>query len=467
MKKHAKILATLGPASEKTEIMNALITAGANAFRLNFSHGTHQDHAARIQTVRQLAAENKVVLTLLQDLQGPKIRVGLMKEPTLLTIGDTLVLDSNPEEGTARRVHLPHPEILETLHVGDAVYINDGIIRLEVTEKQAGTLTTKVRAGGTLSSRKGVNVPGRALPFTALTDKDKEDLAFGLAQGVDWVALSFVQRAQDIEDAKALIQGKASIMAKIETTAAIEDLEAIIAAADGIMIARGDLGVELPTEEVPPIQKKIIRLCRDAGKPVVVATQMLESMIHQPIPTRAEASDVANATYEGADCLMLSAESASGDYPVEAVSTMAKIITRVERSSAWEDLLGARAAISQGTVADAVSAAACQTAKIVGAKAIVVFTESGSSALRIGRHRPLMPMVALTPYAGIARRMALQWGVLPIQVEGPQDTDSMVQLAQKTMLSHGLAEEKDIVVIAAGVPFGQKGSTNLLRVLTL
>lgn len=467
MTRHAKILATLGPSSNDPATLHALMAAGARAFRLNFSHGVHADHEARVKMVRDVAAERGHEVTLLQDLQGPKIRVGVMAEAHRLNEDDTLRLDSDATPGTAERVCLPHPEILASLRVKDVVFINDGVIRLEVTAVGEGWADTVVRAGGMLSSRKGVNVPGRALPFAALTDKDKEDLKLGLELGVDWVALSFVQRAADVHEAKALIKGKAAVMAKIETHAAVNDLEAIVAAADGIMIARGDLGVELPTEEVPPLQKKMIRLCRDAGKPVVVATQMLESMISQPVPTRAEASDVANAAYEGADCLMLSAESASGAHPVAAVATMAKIIERVENSSAWVPLLDARPPATRPTVADAMSAAACSTAEIMGAKAIVILTESGGSALRVERWRPSISLLALTPHAAVARRMGLQWGVRPVVVRPVKDTDDMVELASQVVREMKVAAEGDTFVIAAGVPFGHVGTTNMVRAVTL
>ncbi|MDD9912800.1 MAG: pyruvate kinase [Alphaproteobacteria bacterium] len=469
--RHAKILATLGPSSWHEDGIRTLIRAGVNGFRLNFSHGEHARHLQTAQLVRQVAKEESIAIALLQDLQGPKIRVGDMLEPVSLNKGDTLVLDDDPTPGTAERVCLPHPDILAMLQVGDVLFVNDGLLRLEVTACSSTQATCTVLNNAVLSSRKGINIPGRDLPCTALMDKDKKDLQFGLLDiEPDWIALSFVQRATDIAEARDLIKqyrpdAHVKLMAKIETAAAIDNIESIIEATDGIMIARGDLGVELPPEEIPPIQKKIIRLCRKAGKPVVVATQMLESMIQNPTPTRAEVTDIANATYEGADCLMLSAESAAGKYPAEAVEVMAKTIARVEKSSAWGPLVDARMPSPQPEVRDAITAAACHTAETIQAAAIVTFTETGGTALRVSRWRPSHPVYCLTPYPHIAQQLGIVWGVKACYSPHATSEDHMVQLTQETAQKNGLTADDGQLVVTAGVPFGQSGTTNILRVV--
>lgn len=462
----AKILATLGPSSNSEAQIRALVDAGADAFRLNFSHGMAADHAIRAGAVRNVARATGKQLPLLMDLQGPKIRIGDMAEPVQLVNGATLVLDSNPALGNASRVCLPHPPIMATLQVGDTVMINDGVIQLKVTSLDDNQVTTVVIAGGTLSSRKGVNVPGRTLPMSALTSKDKDDLKSGMEIGVEWVALSFVQTAQDVRECKELVKGRAKIMAKIETRAAIDNLPAILAEADGLMVARGDLGVELPTEDVPPLQKDIIDLARKAGKPVVVATQMLESMITTPRPTRAEANDVANAAYDGADCLMLSAESASGQYAAEAVSIMAKIIAKAEQSPLWRAELDAHQPGCQKNQADAVALAATKMAETIGAKAMVAFTESGGSIQRLSRLRALPDLIALTPYDNIARQVELNWGVRGLVCPPVTDPEDMVVKAREQARAAGLVKDGDMLVVVAGIPFGQSGSTNMVRVVT-
>ena len=388
LRRMAKILATLGPSSNSEAQIRALVDAGADAFRLNFSHGLAADHAIRAGAVRNVSKATGKRLPLLMDLQGPKIRIGEMAEPVQLANGATLVLDNNPAPGDATRVCLPHPAIISTLQVGDTVMVNDGVIQLNVTAIDDNRITTSVTAGGMLSSRKGVNVPGRTLPMSALTGKDRDDLKSGMEIGVEWVALSFVQTAQDVRECKELVQGRAKVMAKIETRAAIDNLAEILAEADGLMVARGDLGVELPTEDVPPLQKDIIDMARRAGKPVVVATQMLESMITNPRPTRAEANDVANAAYDGADCLMLSAESASGQYPVDAVSIMAKIIAKAEASPLWRTELDAHMPSCQKNQADAVALAATKMAETIG---ILARESSPSGGAELGCARTGMP----------------------------------------------------------------------------
>lgn len=461
--RHAKILVTLGPASSSIDIIRALVAAGASAFRLNFSHGSHDDHRAQFERVRQVEAEVGFPLAILQDLQGPKVRIGAMTAPTELQKGDTFTLDLDPTPGDHTRVHLPHDEIMPLLKEGDKIFINDGLVRLTVTEKYPHKAVCVVTAGGLINSHKGLNLPTLEVPMAALTPKDKSDLAFGLALGVDWVALSFVQRREDIDELKALVQGRARIMAKIEMPSAVKRLDDIIPLVDACMVARGDLGVELPLEEVPPIQKRIIRRCREEGKIVVVATQMLESMTQNSSPTRAEVSDVANAAYEGADVLMLSAESASGKYPVEAVATMDAVIRRVEQSSAWQPLVTARQ-LTNGKVEDAITNAAAGLAEAVKARAIVTFTSRGTTALRMSRQRPAQPILVLTPQASTARGLSLAWGVHTEVTPDIFDMEKMVLHAAEKSQSLGVASAGDYIVVTAGMPIGTPGSTNMVRV---
>lgn len=464
MTRRARIMPTLGPSSWDEATIEALARAGANAFRLNFSHGDAPRHRETLANIRRVAQKLGRHIPVLQDLQGPKIRIGAMAEPVTLEIGQPFLLDSDPTPGTAERVELPHPEILATLRVGDEVALNDGVIRLEIKEVANGKAAGVVKAGGLLSSRKGVNVPGRELPMSVLTPKDRADLEVGLDMGVDWVALSFVQTAADVRATRELIGGRAMLMSKIETQAAVANLAEIIAASDGIMIARGDLGVELPTEEVPPLQRRMLAMGRAAGKPVVVATQMLESMIQNPTPTRAEASDVATAAFEQADCLMLSAESASGKYPIEAVSVMSRIIARTEASRQPSRVGPACAADETLAASDALTHAAAQLAEDINAACIVAFTERGGTAVRMGRWRPNLPILCLTPHDVTARQVSLVWGVSPTIAPPVSNTDGMVEAAISAARSTGLAEAGQSIVIVAGIPFGQKGTTNLIRV---
>lgn len=465
--RHARILATIGPATNTPEKLRQLVDAGLEAFRLNFSHGGHDVHEGVVKEIRKIEHEVSKPLTIVQDLQGPKIRLGDVEGKPVLQQGAIFTLDNDSAAGDGTRSCLPHPEILEVLQPGDKVFINDGLVRLEVQEKERNAVRCRVIAGGVISSRKGVNLPGVDLPISALTEKDKADLQFGLQVGVDWVAQSFVQHPKDVEELRVLVEGKALIMAKIEMPNAVERLEAILALADGIMVARGDLGVEMPLEEVPSIQKRIIRLCRQSGKPVVVATQMLESMIHNPSPTRAEVSDVANATFEGADALMLSAESAAGSYPVEAVTMMHNIICRVERSSAWRPLMDARHPEVEPQVGDAISHAAFQLAETLQPCAVVVFTESGSSAWRVARQRPLQPLLVLTPHAQTARCLGLGWGIHAHVASSPRHEDELAHMAVQEVVRRGIGEKGQQIVVVAGTPFGQKGSTNMVRVVTI
>jgi pyruvate kinase len=465
--RHAKILATIGPASSTPEMLEKLLHAGADAFRLNFSHGDYETHKRNIQYIRALEKKAGKPITILQDLQGPKIRLGEFegKASFDLNEGDFFVIDDQPIPGDSNRCQLPHPEILDILQKGDKVFINDGLVRMQVVEKQKRKITCKVSEGGTISSRKGVNLPGVDLPISSVTDKDWQDLEFGLANGVDWVAVSFVQKEQDILDVKEKVAYKAAVLAKIEMPNAVKRIDQIIEASDAIMVARGDLGVECPIEDVPAIQKKIIRKCRKAGKPVIVATQMLESMIENASPTRAEVSDVANATFEGADALMLSAESAAGKFPEKAVQTMNNVIQRAEKSSAWKDLIHARQIETEANTGDAITHAAAETAFAIQAKAIVTFTEHGSTALRMSRQRPKQPILAVTPHEKTARKINLAWG-LHCQIKpNPTSQESLSDLATSAVDDAGLGDLPTPIVLTAGLPFGVAGTTNMIRVI--
>ncbi len=461
----ARILATLGPASSTRERIRALAEAGADVFRLNFSHGSHEDHAERYRLIRAVEAELGRPIGVLMDLQGPKLRVGRFAEGKVALVpGASFRLDLDPTPGDARRANLPHPEIFAALEAGTALLLDDGKLRLRVDACGADFAETTVLVGGTLSDRKGVNVPGVVLPISPLTAKDRADLDFGLALGVDWVALSFVQRPEDLREARELVGDRAWIMAKLEKPAAIDALEPIVALADGVMVARGDLGVELPPQQVPVLQRRIVRAARAAGRPVVVATQMLESMISSPVPTRAEASDVATAIYDGADAVMLSAESASGQYPVEAVSIMHGIVCEVERDPAWRAGLEASHTPAAANTPDAICCALRRVAGLLEPAATVAYTSSGFSALRASRERPVAPILALTPQPATARRLALVWGVHPVPFEEVHDVAEMVEHAARAALTLGFGRAGDAVVVIAGVPFGQRGSTNLLHV---
>ncbi|HEY1148525.1 MAG TPA: pyruvate kinase, partial [Pseudoduganella sp.] len=459
----AKIVATLGPASSEYATIKALFEAGADVFRLNFSHGSQADHQARHDIVRTIEKETGRPIAILADLQGPKLRIGQFSEGKVtLRPGAEFQLDQAPAAGSAARVCLPHPELFAAVAAGQWLLLDDGRIRLEVLANENGVIRTRVVNGGVLSDRKGVNVPDAVLPIPALTPKDKADLEFALSLGVDWVALSFVQLPEDVTQAKELIQGRAGVMSKLEKPAALERLEQIVAVSDAIMVARGDLGVELPPERVPGVQKRIVRMCRKHGKPVVVATQMLESMVATPVPTRAEASDVANAVYEGADAVMLSAESASGAYPVHAVSIMNRIISEVERDPLYPAMIEAQHQAPLPNKGDAISAAMRDAAKIMGAKAMVAYTTSGHSSLRTARERPMAPIVSITPKDETARRLSLAWGVHSTVSRDVSNVEEMVAAACSTALREGFVKPGDQIAIAAGSPFGQSGSTNLL-----
>ena len=463
--RHTKIIATLGPSSSTPDTLRSLFRAGADVFRLNFSHGDAATQKELVQLIRGLEAESGRPIGIVGDLQGPKIRVGEFADGGVtLRSEQAFQLDLDPAPGDNTRVRLPHEEVFAAVRAGDELLLNDGRIRLEIERVHGGALETRVLEGGPLSNHKGVNFPGVTLPLKALTAKDEADLESALALGINWIALSFVQRPEDVAEVRERISGRALLMTKIEKPSAVAARDAIYALSDGLMVARGDLGVEMPVEQVPGIQKLLIRAARAAGKPIVVATQMLESMIHAPTPTRAEVSDVATAIYDGADAVMLSAESAIGSYPVAAVKTMNRIAEQVEKDPVYRALVNADKPPPEATSADAISAAAAQTAETLRAAAIVSYTATGSTAIRAARERPSVPVLGLTPNMDTARRLSLVWGVHCLQVRDPTSFNDMVELAFDAALTDSFAVKNDRLVIMAGVPFGTAGATNVMRV---
>ncbi|MBI1209361.1 MAG: pyruvate kinase [Azospirillum sp.] len=461
-----KIVATLGPVSSSPERIRALFEAGVDVFRFNFSHGQQSDHGARMAIIRALEQETGRPICVMADLQGPKLRIGKFAAgPIDLAPDMPFRLDLSTAAGDVHRVGLPHPEIFQALTPGNELLLDDGRVRLLVTACGGDFAETVVVAGTRLSDRKGVNVPGRVLPLSPLTAKDRDDLNFALDIGVDWVALSFVQRPEDVAEARRLIAGRAAMLSKLEKPSAIEHLDRIIEMSDGIMVARGDLGVEMPAEDVPSLQKRIVRESRIAGKPVIVATQMLESMIASPTPTRAEASDVATAVYDGTDAVMLSAETASGAYPIEAVSMMDRIARRVEHDPLYRTIIEAQHPEPQRTPADAITAAARQVAHTLSAAAIVTYTTSGSTTLRAARERPEVPILCLTSKVETARRLELAFGVHAEHTSDITSFSEMVQKACRIAVDDGIALPGQRLVITAGVPFGTPGNTNVLRIV--
>ncbi len=467
MRRHrnVKIVATLGPASEDYDTIRALHEAGADVFRLNMSHGSHDSIREKHKIIRKIEDDMDSPIGILADLQGPKLRVGVFANgEEELEEGATFRMDLDPAEGDVARVCLPHPEIFAALQPGATLLVNDGKIRLQVTECGADFADTEVIIGGTISNRKGVNVPDVVLPLAALSDKDRKDLEFVCELGVDWLALSFVQRATDVEEARKLAKGRAAILSKIEKPSAVEWFDNILAASDGIMVARGDLGVELPVQNVPPIQKRLVRKCRAAAKPVIVATQMLESMIESPMPTRAEVSDVATAIYEGSDAIMLSAESAAGSYPMEAVTTMDNVAREVESDPTYRQVIEASRVVVRTSVADGIVAAAREIAEATDIKAICCFSQSGTTALLTARERPRVPIIAMTNLRGTAGRLALTWGVNCVMTETLDRFKLAVIAAARAARNEGYANALDQIVVTAGVPFNVPGTTNILRV---
>jgi pyruvate kinase len=463
--RRCKIVATLGPACADPAILSALFRAGADVFRVNMSHTSHDGMREWVKKIRALEVEFERPVAILLDLQGPKLRIGAFKDDAVqLAKGAHFVLDDDITPGDVTRVHLPHPEILSALQLGHSLLIDDGKVRLHVVEATQRRVVTLVDIGGKISNRKGVSLPDTEIPVSAMTEKDRSDLDAGLNEGVDWVAASFVQRADDVAEVKKVVRGRALVMSKIEKPQAISRLEEIYEISDGVMVARGDLGVEMPLEKVPGLQKRMTRLARRYGKPVVVATQMLESMISAPVPTRAEVSDVATAVFEGADAIMLSAESAAGQYPVEAVATMNRIAEEVERDLYYRSIINAQRATPEPTGADAIAIAARDVAETLDLKAVVAWTCSGSTALRIARERPEPPILALTPLPETARRLAIVWGVHPVVTADTSDIDDMAKRACVFADDEGFAAPGDRIIIVAGVPFGTPGATNMVRI---
>ncbi len=463
--RNVKIVATLGPSSSDYDTIKALFDAGADVFRLNMSHGTHAEIAKRHEIIRGVEAEFDRPIAILADLQGPKLRVGKFENRALdLEEGQSFRLDLEDAPGTHERVQLPHKEIFEALEPGAHLLVNDGKIRLKVEDCGADFANCLVEVGGTISDRKGVNVPDVVLPLAALSEKDREDLEFVCELGVDWLALSFVQRADDVIDARKLAAGRAAILSKIEKPAAVQAFDDILTVSDGIMVARGDLGVELPVHNVPPIQKRLVRKCRAAAKPVIVATQMLESMIESPMPTRAEVSDVAAAIYEGADAVMLSAESAAGNYPIEAVLTMNNVAIEVENDPTYRDVIEASRGGRQESIADGIVSAAREIAETTDIKAICCFTQSGKTASLVARERPRVPIIAMSAVQGPARKMCLTWGLHCVISGELQRFKQAVVKSVRAARDAGFAESEDQIVVTAGVPFNVPGTTNILRV---
>ena len=464
--RNVKIVATLGPASDGEHMIRKLYDAGADVFRLNMSHGGHAEIAARHAAIRKVEKAVGRPIAILADLQGPKLRCGVFADEAghVLKNGASFRFDLDKTPGDASRVNLPHPEIFAALEPGARLLVNDGKVRLEVNACGADFADCTVIAGGPVSNRKGVNVPDVVLPLAALSEKDRADLEFVCELGVDWLALSFVQRAADVHEARDLARGRAAILSKIEKPAAVAAFDEILAVSDGIMVARGDLGVELPVQNVPPIQKRLVRKCRAAAKPVIVATQMLESMIESPMPTRAEVSDVATALYEGADAVMLSAESAAGSYPVEAVQTMNNVALEVENDPNFTSIMAASRTVARVTTADAIVLAAREIAETVDIKAICCFTQSGNTAALVARERPQVPILALTPLVDVARRMCLTWGCHCYVTGEVTRFKGAVVSAARIAREGGHATEEDQIIVTAGVPFNVQGSTNILRV---
>lgn len=464
---HTKIVCTIGPASQGGQVVKGLIRAGMSVARLNFSHGDHQTHAKNIATLREQSAELNKPIAIMADLSGPKIRTGEAGGDKIeLRPGAELVLTTEEIVGTDRRVSVNFPELPNDVAEGDAILLADGLIQLTVKSIAGSEIICSVESGGELRSRQGVNLPGKSVSVPAITDKDRSDLKFILSQEVDWIAMSFVRQASDIHQLKSLIKEGGRdipVVAKIEKHEAVDNLTEIIEAADGIMLARGDLGVEMPTETVPVIQKKVIKMAERAGKPVIIATQMLDSMIRNPRPTRAEASDVANAIFDGVDAVMLSGETAIGAYPVESVATMARIGEHAESILDWENFLTSRIHWAEGTTG-AIGFATCQLSLMLGANAIITSTESGQTARQVSRYRPKAPIVAVSPRLEIVRRLMLTWGVKPILIDAPGNTDQMLDLAVSAAKKAGFVKTGDQVIITAGVLVNVPGTTNLIKV---
>ena len=463
--RNVKIVATLGPASSEKQVVEELFKEGVDVFRLNLSHGTHEEIRNRYLIIREVEKKFERPISILADLQGPKLRCGsFVNQEAELVAGKSFRFDNKSDLGDLTRVNLPDFDVFKGLNLGSTILVNDGKIRLEVKDIGPDFVDTEVVVGGTISDKKGINVPDQVLPLSALSQKDLRDLEFVCNLGIDWLGLSFVQRASDIKNARKLVKGRAAILSKIEKPSAVEAFDEILEETDAVMVARGDLGVELPIETLPPIQKRLVRQCRASGKPVIVATQMMESMITSPVPTRAEVSDVAQAIYEGADAVMLSAESAVGDYPIEAVRTMNSIATEVEKEGTYRQVIeSSRTPLKRG-VSDAITVAAREVAETTNIKVICCFTHTGTTAALTSRERPRVPIIALTPKIAIARRIALNWGLHCIVTEEVNRFKMAVVNAAKAARKYGFAKNQDKIIVIAGVPFNVSGTTNILRV---
>ena len=466
-RRSAKIVATLGPSSSTPEQIDALFEAGVDVFRLNFSHGTQEDHRARFDAIRRIESATGRPIGILADLQGPKLRLGAFAAGRIeLTPGARFHLDLDCRAGDESRAPLPHPEIFEALRPGTELLLDDGRVRLQVEDCGRGFADTRCLVGGTLSDRKGVSVVGTVLPLSALTPKDRIDLLYGLELGADWIALSFVQRPEDVAEVRSIVAGRAGVMSKLEKPSAVEHLKAIVSLSDAVMVARGDLGVEMAPEQVPPIQRQIVRACRLAGKPSIVATQMLESMIEVPTPTRAEASDVASAIYHGADAVMLSAESASGKFPLEAVTMMDRIIKAAENDRGYyRPMSDAARPAPSATIPDAICASMRLATELLPVAAVVTYTSSGSSSLRASRERPATSILSMAASVETARRLTLAWGIHSVEVPAIGSLDEMSSFACEAALKEGFAKKGDTIVVAAGTPVGISGTTNMLKIL--
>ncbi|MGH1402740.1 MAG: pyruvate kinase [Alphaproteobacteria bacterium] len=464
--RQTKILATIGPASSDEKMIEELFQAGVDLFRLNFSHGSHEDHYAVLQGIRAVEKRYNHPVGVIADLQGPKLRIGTFKDDSIrIEKGQHFRFDTDSTLGDETRVCLPHPEVIAAMETGSLIFLDDGKVRVEIVEKGDGYLIGEIQSGSVLSNNKGFNIPGTVLPIPALTDKDRKDLVAALDMDVDWIAQSFVQTPEDVHEARDLINGRAALMVKIEKPSALMQLEEIVDAADGVMLARGDLGVEIPPEDVPAVQKNVVRMVRDLGKPIVVATQMLESMITNARPTRAEASDVATAVYDGADCVMLSAETAVGEYPVRAVEMMDRIACRIEDDETYLEMMETSRPDALNTPSDAITTAAYYVAQDVDAKLIVNYTMSGSTALRTARQRPEIPIICLTPDLNVARRIVLSYGVCPIHDDArEEDFTGPARHASEIAVNKGFIQKGDRFIMTAGVPFGVQGTTNILRI---
>jgi pyruvate kinase len=463
--RRTKVVATLGPASSDRSMIARLFAAGADVFRINMSHTSHDRMREFVGAIRAVEAEQNRPIGILVDLQGPKLRVGSFKgDAAEIDKGQEFIFDTDTTPGDAKRVFLPHPEIFAAIKTGDALIIDDGKLRLVATDVGRNRIVTQVEVGGKISNRKGVSLPDTVIPLAALAPKDIADLEAALEAGIDWLALSFIQRPEDVAEAKKLARGRASVMAKIEKPQAVARLGDILDLADALMVARGDLGVEMPLEQVPGVQKEMTRACRRAGKPVVVATQMLESMIASPVPTRAEVSDVATAIFDGADAIMLSAESASGQYPIEAVATMNRIAEEVENDGMYVPSLHVLRTDPEPTGADAIAAAARQVAETLDLSAIVCWTSSGSTGLRVSRERPKPPIVAISPIVGAGRKLSIVWGIHCVVADDAHDQDDMVDRACRLAFKEGFAKAGQRIIVVAGVPLGTPGATNFMRI---